>query len=254
MYPVNINAKRYLIVPAVLVITSIWVFGVQPVMSSPGTSFPSPEESPPGQKTQKQTADTDRSKLLTPASDAPEQPDTQFITIRPGDVIEVVLAEQEWGGEFTVPPSGNIDFRFAGTVNVTGKTTNELAELLKDKLKPGYFTNPDLRINFKSFGKNKILVVGAVGSPKHVKLERGEGVMDALVRAGSLTKNSQRIKIYVFRKTGNDSDVYYVNYEKYVKGDLSQNITLRDGDLVYVRTNFWPHFDTLDQLLKTVGF
>jgi protein involved in polysaccharide export with SLBB domain len=121
-------------------------------------------------------------------------------------------------------------------------------------LHPEYFIDPDIIVNFKKITPNRVLVMGQVGKPDHVKVDRGEGIMDALVEAGYLTRNSVRTQMYVFREDDGETHVYHANYEKYARGNLRQNIPLQNGDLVYVRTHFWPHFDRLQDVLETIGF
>lgn len=187
--------------------------------------------------------------------DTAVRPDTAENHIYPGDVIDINLIGEDWGGEYTVPPSGNIDLKFIDSINVLRKTPSELNNLLVNRLKPDYYRDPDIQVNFKSFGEIRVMVLGAVGEPKHVNLQRNDGIINAIVEASALTQNSQRIKMYVFRQHLNgDTSVYFSDYERYVKGDLSQNVPLRDNDVVYVRTNFWPHFDTLNEVLRTLGF
>lgn len=183
----------------------------------------------------------------------PESQD-QLLRIKPNDVIQVTLSGEEWGGTFKVPSSGTIQLQYIGSVTVEGLTINELEQKLRNELSPDYFLQPHITANFKQIAPVRVLVMGSVGSPSHVQLRRNDGVMDALVEAGYLTRNSQRTNMYIFRKNGDDTAVYNANYEKYARGDLRQNVPLKEGDLVYVRTNFWPHFDTLQHYLQAIGF
>lgn len=174
--------------------------------------------------------------------------------IRSGDVLTVKILNEDWGGQYTVPPSGYVDFPFIGTTYVVGMTRDELKQTLREELTPEYFREPHLQINYEKFGTIRVLVLGAVGQPDHVQVQPGDGVMNALLQAGSLTDNSVRIKLYLFRNRGGDTEVHYANYERYVKGDLSQNIPVQNNDVLYVRTQFWPHFDTLESVLRPLGF
>lgn len=184
----------------------------------------------------------------------PEPSDTTNIRVKPGDVLSISVNDEDWGENLRIPPSGILDFRFIGPVRLMGLTLVEIEDQLRQQLHPDYLINPQITVNFEKISPVRVLVMGQVGRPSHVEIDRGEGIMDALVEANSLTRNSVRTKMYVFRKTNQDTAVYRVNYEKYARGDLRQNIPLRDGDLVYVRTHFWPHFDRLQDVLQTVGF
>lgn len=216
------------------------------------TALPSPDQRPVSADTPASASrptDTDAVDTATSITWPPKPH-----RIRSGDVLTVKIMNENWGGKYTVPPSGYLDFPFAGTLYVVGMTREDLKRALRRKLVPEYFHDPHLQINYEAFGKIRVLVLGAVGKPSHVQVEPGDGVMDALLQAGSMTDYSVRTKLYLFRRENGDTAVHFANYSQYVKGDLSQNIAVHNNDVLYVRTQFWPHFDTLQSVLRPLGF
>ncbi|MFB6346084.1 MAG: polysaccharide biosynthesis/export family protein [bacterium] len=181
-------------------------------------------------------------------------PRRQALHFQPDDKIQLEIPGENWGGTFRIPPSGVIDLRFVGPYRIAGKTPHQVKTELLNRLQPDYFLNPNLNVNFKSISKTDVLVLGEVKKPSRVSVPRGQGVMDALAEAGSLTQYSKRTRMYVFRNLAGDTSIYKIDYEEYAKGNLTHNLVLKDGDLVYVRTNFWPHFDRLEDVLRPLGF
>ena len=245
----NLNSlKQTTILPCLLLLLGVLLFGCASRRNQANSSGPTP----PGN----QGADSGDAESNQTSSIFNSLPDSskQTLRIKPNDVISINLAGEDWGGSFTVPSTGTIQLQYIGSVDVKGLTINELEAKLRNKLTPDYFLQPDITANFQKIAPVRVLVMGSVGQPSHVDIRRDEGVMDALVEAGYLTRNSERTKMYIFRKDGDDTAVYHANYERYARGDLRQNVPLKEDDLVYVRTNFWPHFDTLQHYLQAIGF
>lgn len=139
------------------------------------------------------------------------------------------------------------------TLTINGERQIELSTLPPEErvyIKPGDY----IFVPGKTTKKREVLVLGRVGSPEHVTVDEGEGVMDALTRAGSLEQNSNRTGIFLFRKTENDTMVRKLSYDRFVQGDFSQNVPVQNNDLIYVPTEFMPRFDTLQSLLQVMGF
>ncbi len=139
------------------------------------------------------------------------------------------------------------------TLTVKGEQQLELSEVSPDErihVRPGDY----IFVPGKTTKKREVLVLGRVGSPKHVTVDEGDGVMDALTRAGSLRQNSNRTGIFLFRKADKDTMVRKLSYDRFVQGDFSQNVPVQNNDLIYVPTEFVPRFDTLQSLLQVLGF
>lgn len=181
-------------------------------------------------------------------------PENDVLHFQPGDVVVLKIVGESWGGSYKIPPSGIIDLQFIGPYKISGKSTTRVRSELMNRLSPEYYVTPDIMVNFDDVSKTRVLVLGEVQKPSHVAVRRGGGVMDALAEAGSLTQYSRRTEMFVFRNLAGDTSIYRVNYEEYARGALDHNLPLKEGDLVYVHTNFWPHFDRLRDVLQPLGF
>lgn len=83
--------------------------------------------------------------------------------------------------------------------------------------------------------QHRVLILGAVRAPGAYDLDEGARVLDALLRAGGPADRPVANNVGVIR-TGADGKavVTQVDMTKIVAGDLSQNISMRNGDIIYV--------------------
>lgn len=239
------NQYQWLIV----IVTTLFLVGGCAGTYIPATSPDEIQESSSGSQASETTATTQDDFF----DSIPDSSDVALY-IQSGDIIEFKVPGEGWGDKYKIPPSGVIDLQYVGPYQIKGKTLQQVRDEIHDRLSPKYFIQPNLQVNFHKISKTRVLVLGEVQDPNHVLIKRGEGVMDALAEAGSLTQYSERTNMYVFRNIRGDTSVYRINYEDYALGAMDQNLSLRDGDLVYVHTNFWPHFDRLEDLLRPLGF
>ncbi len=82
--------------------------------------------------------------------------------------------------------------------------------------------------------KNRVVVMGAVQKPGPYMFKPGERVVDALSAAGGATSDATK-EIGIIRLQGQKPAVTSIDLGKFYKtADLTQNIALQPGDIVYV--------------------
>lgn len=97
---------------------------------------------------------------------------------------------------YLVKKDGTIEYPELGTVKVKGKSTQEVQNLLKYKLKP-YLKNPIVNVRVVNY---KFTILGEVKSPGTYEiLEENYTLLQALGRAGGLTINGKRKNILLIR-------------------------------------------------------
>ena len=78
--------------------------------------------------------------------------------------------------------------------------------------------------------------MGAVNAPKFLFYREGLKILDAIVEAGGFTKFARENGVTVFRKEGQGTKEIEVKVKDLMKeGDLSQNLYLMPGDVVFVK-------------------
>jgi polysaccharide export outer membrane protein len=129
-----------------------------------------------------------------PASD-PRMNDT----LRPGDKVQVAVRGQDaLSGEFEVRPAGMIVLPVAGPVAAAGRTLNDLAADVTQRLR-GPIAEPVVTIVLASRGPVSVGVIGEVRTPGRYDLAEREGVLHALARAGGLSSFANPDAIFVVR-------------------------------------------------------
>ena len=161
-------------------------------------------------------------------------PDTQNAQLGVGDVYELkVFLEPDLSGEYRVSSDGSNNFPLVGTLSVTGKTPNELAYELQEKLKGTFLKNPQVSVFVKEFNSKRIYIFGEVTKPGAFPYESGMGVVQAIALAGGFTKTASKNKIHITRVENGVETVLPIKVDQIVQG-AEKDISLRPGDIIFV--------------------
>jgi polysaccharide export outer membrane protein len=166
-----------------------------------------------------------------------------------GDLIRVNVFEvPEYTGEYQIPPGGSINLPLIGSVSVLGLTTEQAADEIAKRYSR-FLKRPLISVNLLSPRPINILVAGEVTSPGAytLSLRGGAGnnpgvqyptVLAALTIAQGVTLAADVTQVQLRRKIGNSSQqVVNLNLKELVQtGQIDQDITLRDGDTIFVPT------------------
>lgn len=153
------------------------------------------------------------------------------------DVINVAIIglDESSFKDIMIGPDGYVNLPFAGMVKLSGLTLPEAKALLSNKLGE-YIKIPDMAVMVSKYGPRKVYVLGEVRTPGVQTLSWDNmNVIAALSGAGGIALKGRPKHVGVFRQVGDSVQVQEVNFDRLVeKADLSQNIVLQEGDLVYV--------------------
>ena len=137
--------------------------------------------------------------------------------------------------DVTVGVDGMARLPYTGNIKLVGLTLDEARDLIHARLSE-YFKLPELNVYMKSYGPRKIYVMGNVNAPgvKNMGVD-SMNVYAAVASAGGVDSKGRSKHIQLIRQI--DGVLYYreINLDAFVKKhDLSQNIELEDGDIIYV--------------------
>ncbi|MBE6210878.1 MAG: polysaccharide export protein [Rikenellaceae bacterium] len=135
----------------------------------------------------------------------------------------------------TVRPDGKLEMPIIGDIECSGKTRNELALAIAEKIREGkYISDPIVNVQFADM---KITVMGEVTRPGQFDVVRDEiTILDALAMAGDMTIYGERDAVAVIRKIDGKSVVNYLDLRK--KETLASPFYhLQPNDVVYVKPN-----------------
>ena len=165
-----------------------------------------------------------------------------FSTYRlgPEDVISVEVFNQERYSRkgIIVPPNGRISLSLIpGGVFVNGKTTAEVAEIIKKRYDE-FIINPEVTVSLDKAMSYRYSVVGDVLQPGVRLMSRRMTVTEALAEAGGVLSTGDRSKVYVLRRqpTGFVAPII-VNVSAIYKGKAPDSTYLIPGDQIVVPGN-----------------
>ena len=155
--------------------------------------------------------------------------------IEPRDSILISVKNQpSLSGEFLVGDHGNYSQPTLGTISAAGKTTDQLARDLEERLK-NIVVNPEVTVSITKLASIRVNVVGEVKTPGSYELLRGRGLIPALAAAGWLTEFADRNKIFVIRsEAGTTQRVRFRARELTAAEPHATGFRLKDGDVVVV--------------------
>jgi polysaccharide export outer membrane protein len=164
--------------------------------------------------------------------------------VGPGDVLAVhVFYEPQLSGNFRVENDGQFSYPFLGRVSAGGKTVSAIAALLKERLADGYLRNPQVTVDVEQFRSQSVFVMGEVRTPGKYVLSGSITLLDALAQAGSPTPAAGAEVLILHPKVSTfgptlpsqrDADVTHVDLREIEDGKLSRNVTVKDGDTIFV--------------------
>ncbi|WP_243049132.1 XrtA/PEP-CTERM system exopolysaccharide export protein [Dyella sp. RRB7] len=138
-----------------------------------------------------------------------------------------------------VRPDGKITVPLIGDVMAGGKTPEEVAGEIKDKLQ-SYVRDPQVAVILTELRSHEYLsrvrVTGAVRTPISIPYRQGMTVLDAVLAAGGTTEFAAPDRTELYRK-GSDGTTtpYSVRLDKVLQqGDLATNYPVQPGDVVTV--------------------
>jgi polysaccharide export outer membrane protein len=178
--------------------------------------------------------------------------------IGPQDRLQVTVWEHpelnDPGGEKITPElagkvvddNGDLYYPYVGSIHVAGKTISEVRTELTSELSK-YFKKVKLDIRVLSFQSHRAAVVGEVKTPGVQSMtETPLTVAEAISHAGGVTADADMSNVALAR----DGKSYKIDVlALYAKGNSTQNLLLKDGDVLYIP----DHKDSKVLMLGEVG-
>jgi len=165
-----------------------------------------------------------------------------------GDILEVnVWGEEDLSGEYHVRSNRAISFPLLGDVEVRGLTVQEISDKIKALLEKDFLVEAKVKTSILEYHSQKVYVFGYIKQPGRYKLRDDPSLLSLLLRMGGVDSSTGRELKIIRRDPGSDHSGEDVAPEKndfkflsvdiwrlLYQGDLSQNIHLKDGDILLV--------------------
>ena len=157
--------------------------------------------------------------------------------IGPGDEIIITLyGETQSVHDLVVSNNGDINLPDVGVVNVNGLTLGALKVKLFDRLSKVYSSLKNsgtfLNVSTGNLRSIKVYVLGEVNVPGGYTLPAMSTAFTSLYFSGGPRLNGSLRDIQVLRDGKKMTDIDFYDY--LLKGDASKDVSLQDGDIVFI--------------------
>lgn len=155
--------------------------------------------------------------------------------LMPGDIVEVSVFGIKELKELTgaIDALNKVSLPLVGNVKIGGLTIPEAKKVLTDEFKE-YVENPQVSLIIKEYHGYRVSVLGEVNKPDVYSLRGTRTVLDGIAMASGLTPEASRTVILTHMGPEKRS-VTYINLDDLVKRwDLSEDLMLQPGDIIYV--------------------
>lgn len=188
--------------------------------------------------------------LLFPSVAAPEI--AQAYIVGPNDVLTITVFDNpQLTGRYVVQTDGTFTFPLLGSIKAGGLTLQALEHDIRERLAKGYLKNPQLSVAVDQYRSQRVFVMGEVRQPGGFEFTGPMTLIDALARVGSTTDRAGGEAVVVRPPLGapppeapiaakvddvrdTNAEVIRVDLERLQGGTLSENITLRGGDTIFI--------------------
>ena len=188
----------------------------------------------------------------TPVQSAPSQSAPAPLISDPsyrlgaGDVVNVnIFRVPQYSGASEVLLDGGLNLPLIGKVNVEGLTLDAATEVLSGQYGQ-FLRRPIITLSLTSRRPIQVGIAGEVGRPGSYNIDQGSiqasRLSQIISTAGGITQAANLSQVQIRRSQRNGArETITVNLVALLEsGDLSQDITLRDGDEVFVPTSQVP--------------
>lgn len=137
---------------------------------------------------------------------------------------------------YTVDEQGDIEFPVLGKLAVQGKTRQEVATYLRERLiARDLVKDPIVTVEYVNLGVD---VLGEVNRPGHIDILKDQfTILEAISAAGDLTINGQRENVMVCREVDGEDQTYFINLCDRQDVLTSPAFYLQQNDIIYVTPN-----------------
>ncbi|MEK6636311.1 MAG: polysaccharide biosynthesis/export family protein [Planctomycetota bacterium] len=192
--------------------------------------------------TQKLTKDNTGAEL-SDSSKEKEVVISEFI-LGTGDEIEItVYRHDDLNRKIRVPPEGKNTLPLIGEIQTKGVSIHQLSEKIKEGYDV-YIENPQVTVEIASYKGQKIFVLGEVNNPGVYQFDPPTTVLEAVSKAGGFTLDGKDNSVVLIRGGASNPEIKKLDLESALdKGEVSQNMCLQTGDVVFVPRTFIANVD-----------
>lgn len=148
----------------------------------------------------------------------------------PEDVIEIEVVGQPDKLRARVYTDGTVQLNLIGKITASGKTPRQLGEEVAGLLKGGgFYANPVVNVEVSSYASRYVTVLGAVGTPSLVPINRAYRLSEILARVGGVQATAAD---YLIVRPENGAEKRYLIADL-ATGDAEKDPFVSPGDKIF---------------------
>jgi protein involved in polysaccharide export with SLBB domain len=155
--------------------------------------------------------------------------------VTPQDILQIaVVGEKDLVQDCRVSSSGTITYQWLSNVEVGGKTSAEIEQLLRHLLDKDYLVDPTVLVAVKEYRTREVTVIGSVNRPGSVPIpaEQPLTIVEAISRAGGTARGADLKKISFKRRGEEKKTLKWDDLNK--ETDPKKIIYVQPGDVIKV--------------------
>ena len=161
-----------------------------------------------------------------------------------GDEVEImVYRHDDLNRKIRIPPAGKNTLPLIGEIQTKGVSIHQLSKKIKEGYDV-YIENPQVTVEIASYKGQKIFVLGEVNNPGVYQFDPPTTVLEAVSKAGGFTLDGKDNSVVLIRGGASNPEIKKLDLESALdKGEVSQNMCLQTGDVVFVPRTFIANVD-----------
>jgi polysaccharide export outer membrane protein len=153
----------------------------------------------------------------------------------PGDVVEIgLVGRADFGSRARVSTDGTIQLPMIGSIPAAQRTVLQLADDVRQALiKGGFYSDPVVRTEVVGINSRYVTVLGSVGNPGLLPLDRNYRLSEILARVGGRSGNGADY-IILTPASGGPSQRYSI--AQLASGGPDKDPPVHTGDKIFIPT------------------
>ena len=149
-------------------------------------------------------------------------------TLDSGDRLRVVVFGQDGiTNSYTVDAGGNVNLPLVGSVPTRGFTTQQLSQMIGERLKQGYVREPHVTVEVETY--RPFFILGEVTNPGQYPYVANMTAETAIAIAGGFAPRAFKGKVEITRNAPGQQ----------IRGDVPLAFPLRPGDTIVVKERWF---------------
>ncbi len=163
---------------------------------------------------------------------------SELLVLHEGDILGVMFAgAPDLNTLATIRRDGRITLKSLGEFKAAGLTPPEMEKELIKLYGPQLQTK-EVSVSVQS-SAFPVYVTGAVMRPGKVLSDRPLNALEAVMEAGGFDYSKANLKsVRVLRNSSGQTEHYIVNLKEVLRGNKSEQFSLKPGDILYVPERF----------------